>query len=221
MTKSKKNNKYISVLMFIGQHCTYCGPMMQVLTELMEAGELSRLEIVNIEKDPERAAELSVRSVPWLQIGPFELVGARTKKELQLWINRVSSTEGMQAYLEEVLSEGNISSAKKLIEKDEQALLAVIRLMADPEAKINVRLGVGVLIEDMAESELFTAVIPLLLDYLSDADARIRGDACHYLSLTRNTDFIPQIEILLSDESSEVREIAEDSLEELNAIRGQ
>jgi thiol-disulfide isomerase/thioredoxin len=219
MTKGKENNKYISVLMFIGQHCSYCGPMMQILTELMKAGELSQLEIVNIEKDPQRAAELSVRSVPWLQIGPFELPGARTKKELQLWIKRASSDEGMKEYLEEVLSEGNIASAKKLVSRDARALVAVIRLMADPEAKINIRLGVGVLIEDMAESDMFATVTPLLIDYLSDTDPRIRGDACHYLSLTKNKDFIPQIEKLLSDESAEVREIAEDSLEELDAIR--
>ena len=218
MTKGKKNNKYISVLMFIGQHCAYCGPMMQILTELMKSGELSQLEIVNIEKDPQRAAELSVRSVPWLQIGPFELQGARTKKELQLWISRASSADGMKEYLEEVLTEGNISSAKKLVEQDEQGLIAAIRLMADPAAKINVRLGVGVLIEEMAESKQFTAVIPMLVDYLSDNDARVRGDACHYLSLTKTPDYIPLIERLLSDESADVREIAADSLEELNAV---
>ena len=199
----------------MGTQCTYCGPMMQMLTELMKAGAIAQLRIVNIENDPELAAELGVRSVPWLQIGPFELSGSRTKQELSLWIKRASSFDGVTDYLEEVLAEGNIQYASKLIQRYPQALENVIDLMADPEAKINVRLGVGVLIEDMAETEAFKVVLPRLLDYLSDKDARIRGDACHYLSLTKDSSYIPQIKNLLSDESEEVREIAQDSLDDL------
>ncbi len=159
---------------------------------------------------------LGVRSVPWLRIGPFELLGSRSKQEMLLWIERSSSPAGFNAYLDEVLSEGKLEYAKRLLESYPQALETIIEMMADPEAKINVRLGVGVLIEDMAESVEFKAVIPRLIDYLSSKDARIRGDACHYLSLTKDVSLIPLIERLLSDESEEVREIAQDSLDELS-----
>jgi len=204
--------------MLMATRCAYCGPMMQILTELMKAGKMAELRIVNIENAPELASELGVRSVPWLQIGPFELAGSRTKQELLLWIERASSFDGVTDYLEEVLAEGNIAYANKLIRRYPQALENVIDLMADPEAKINVRLGVGVIIEELAETEQFKAVIPHLIEYLSDDDARIRGDACHYLSLTRDPSYIPHIEKLLSDESEEVREIAQDSLDELAEI---
>ena len=217
MTKEQKSITSPTVLMLIGTQCTYCGPMMQMLIELMKTGHIAELRIVNIESAPELAAELGVRSVPWLQIGPFELSGSRTRQELLLWMERASSFDGVTDYLAEVLSEGNIKYANKLIHGYPQALENVIDLMADPEAKINVRLGVGVIIEDMAESDPFKAVIPRLVDYLSHADARIRGDACHYLSLTKDRSFIPEIERLLSDESEEVREIAQESLDELRA----
>lgn len=217
MTKEQKNITSPAVLMLMGTQCTYCGPMMQMLTELMKAGKIVSLRIVNIEKDPELAAELGVRGVPWLQIGPFELAGSRSKKELSLWLERASSLDGVTDYLEEVLTEGKIEYANKLIQRYPQALENVIDLMADPEAKINVRLGVGVIIEELAESEQFKTMIPRLVDYLSSKDARIRGDACHYLSLTKDRSYIPEIEKLLSDESEEVREIAQDSLNELAA----
>ncbi|MBE9567947.1 MAG: HEAT repeat domain-containing protein, partial [Proteobacteria bacterium] len=158
-----------------------------------------------------------VRSVPWLRIGPFELSGSRTKKEISLWVQRASSFDGISEYLSEILSEGKIKDASKLISHYPQALENVIDMMADPEEKINVRLGVGVIIEEMAETEAFRAVIPRLLDYLSHNDARIRGDACHYLSLTKDPVFIPKIEKLLADDSEEVREIAQDSLDELRS----
>ena len=202
--------------MLMGRQCTYCGPMMQALTELMKAGQIAELRIVNIENNPELAVSLGVRSVPWLQIGPFELLGSRSKQEILLWLERTSTSAGFNDYLEEVLSEGKLEYANKLIESYPQALENIIELMADPEAKINVRLGVGVIIEEMAESVEFKAVVPRLIDYLSSKDARIRGDACHYLSLTRDASHIPLIERLLSDESEEVREIAQDSLDELS-----
>ena len=220
MTKEQKNivsplNSSSSVLMLMGKQCAYCGPMMQILTELMKAGELAELRIVNIEESPELARQLGVRSVPWLQIGPFELQGNRSRQEIALWLERASNFEGLTEYLDEVLAEGNIGYANKLIQRYPQALENVIALMADPQAKINVRLGVGVMIEEMAESEAFKVVIPRLIDYLSNKDARIRGDACHYLSLTKDSSLIPVIEELLSDDSEEVREIAQDSLDEL------
>ncbi len=216
MTKDQKKNESPAVLMLMSRQCTYCGPMMQALTELMKGGQIAELRIVNIESSPEVAVRLGVRSVPWLRIGPFELLGSRSKQEMLLWIERSSSSAGFKTYLDEVLSEGKLEYASRLLESYPQALETIIEMMADPEAKINVRLGVGVLIEDMAESVEFKAVIPRLIDYLSSKDARIRGDACHYLSLTRDVSLIPLIERLLSDESEEVREIAQDSLDELS-----
>lgn len=220
MTNGQKNiasvvNSSPSILMFMGTQCTFCGPMMQMLTEFMKAGRIAELRVVNIEANPELARQYGIRSVPWLQIGPFELAGSRSKQELLLWIERASSFEGLSEYLEEVLSEGKMEYANKLIKRYPQALENVIDLMADPEAKINVRLGVGVIIEDMATSDAFKRVIPRLIEYLSNDDARIRGDACHYLSLTKDVSYVPAIKKLLSDENEEVREIAQDSLDDL------
>jgi len=228
MTKGSKNiasardllikSESSSVLMLMGEGCSYCGPMMSILMELMKAGEIAELRIFNIQKHPELAVTLGVRSVPWLQIGPFELTGTRTKKEIQQWLQYASGPEGFAAYFDEVLAEGNIDSARKLVQSSPEALRSLIALMADADAKINVRLGVGVIIEELAESALFKPVLPLLIEYLLDDDSRVRGDACHYLSLTKNTEFVPLIEKLLSDKSSEVREIAQDSLDELRGL---
>jgi thioredoxin-like negative regulator of GroEL len=206
------------VLMLMGTQCAFCGPMMQMITELMKAGHIAELKIVNIEKNPALAQELGVRSVPWLQVGPFELQGSRTKQELLEWLQRAESSSGVNEYLEEVLVEGKIDYVSKLLRRYPQALNNIIGFIADPEAKMNVRLGVGAIIEDIAETDIFKEAIPRLKEYLSHTDARVRGDACHYLSLTKDVSSIPAIEALLSDESEEVREIAQDSLDDLRSI---
>ncbi len=56
MTNKQKNtvstvNSSNGILMLMGKQCAYCGPMMQILTELMKAGELAELRIVNIEEN--------------------------------------------------------------------------------------------------------------------------------------------------------------------------
>mgnify|MGYP001112184877 CR=1 FL=1 len=218
MTNEHKNISEPAVLMFMGQQCVYCGPILQILTELMKAGRIAELRVIDIEKKPEYAVQYGVRSVPWLQLGPFELQGARTKQEILLWLERASSYEGLIEYFEEVLAEGRIDAVKKLLQRRPEALQNVIEILANPEAKINVRLGVGVIIEETAETEEFKQVVPRLIEYLSSDDARVRGDACHYLSLTRDSSYTAIIEKLLLDESEEVREIAQDSLDELRAV---
>ena len=223
MTNDLKNivpatNNQANVLMLVGTHCSFCGPMLKILMDMVKQGEITDLRVVNIEKEPAIASALGVRSVPWLQIGPFELTGARNKDEIQLWLQRASSAEGITAYLEEILAEGNVSAAIKLVERYPDALENVIDLMMQPEGKINVRLGAGVIIEELAESDTFKAVVPRLIDALANPDARIRGDACHYLSLTKDVSHLPLIKTLLSDESAEVREIAQDSVDELTII---
>jgi hypothetical protein len=215
MTNETKNPALPDVLMLTGEHCSFCGPMKIVLEELKDDGEIGQLEFISIEEKPGKANELGVRSVPWIQIGPFELSGSRSKNELSQWLSRAASGEGIRQYLEEMLAEGDIGAAEKLIRRSPQTLEYIIELMADADAKINVRLGVGVIIEDMAESEEFKTVIPQLVDYLTDPDARVRGDACHYLSLTKDSSVVAEIRSVLNDESDEVREIAQDSLEEL------
>ena len=223
MTKDQKNTEFHDefqlqipdVLMLMSSHCTFCGPIKIILSDLKEQGRIAELKIINIEENPELAAELGVRSVPWLQIGPFELQGSRTRKELEMWLQRASSFGGVSEYFSEVLAEGKIDYANKLIRRHPESLENIIDLMADADAKINVRLGVGVIIEELAESDVFKTVTPQLIKYLSHADARVRGDACHYLSLTKDRAYLGNIEKLLSDESAEVREIAQDSLDDL------
>ena len=214
----RENIASTEILMLVGTHCSFCGPMLKIVSEMVKQGDFATLRVVNIEQDQTLASELGVRSVPWLRIGPFELAGVRNKEEIKLWLDRANSEGGIAAYLEEILAEGNVLTANKFVKRYPKALDNVIDLVMDAEGKINVRLGAGVIIEDMAESDEFKVVIPRLVDALSDKDARVRGDACHYLSLTKDAQYLPLIEQLLSDTSDEVKEIAQDSIDDLKAV---
>ncbi|NNJ95953.1 MAG: HEAT repeat domain-containing protein, partial [Gammaproteobacteria bacterium] len=59
-------------------------------------------------------------------------------------------------------------------------------------------------------------LVPGLGELTRHPDPRVRSDACHYLSLTHDASVREYIEPLIDDDHAEVREVAEESLAELN-----
>jgi len=202
-------------LMLLGTHCPHCPAVLASLSELIKQGVISKLEVVNLEQRPEVAAELGVRSVPWVKIGPFELTGLHSKAELQSWAQKAGTEQGMAQYFEQLLGEGEVNRVLAMVAADHSLLHALIGLVSDADARINARLGAGVVMEEYEGTEELLALIPELAELTRHADARVRSDACHYLSLTRNASVIQYIEPLLADDHPEVREVAEESLAEL------
>ena len=202
--------------MILGSHCPHCPSVLGSLSELVKQGVISKLEVVNLELRPEIAKEQGVRSVPWVRIGPFELTGLHSKAELQSWAEQAGSEQGMTKYIEQLLGEGQVKQVLDMIARDHGLLHALIGLVSDADAKINARLGAGVVFEEYEGSQELLALIPELAELTRHDDARVRSDACHYLSLTHDKSVLKTIEPLLQDENDEVREVAEESLAALN-----
>lgn len=203
-------------LMLLGTHCPHCPSVLASLSDLVKQGVLSRLEVVNLERRPDIARELGVRSVPWVKIGPFTLTGLHSKAELQSWAEQAGSEQGMARYFEQLLGEGEVRQVLAMIAEDHALLHALIGLVSDGDAKINARLGAGVVMEEYEGTTELLALIPELGALTRHEDARVRSDACHYLSLTHDASVEQYIRPLLDDEHAEVREVAEDSLAALN-----
>src|SRR5210317_1382379 len=105
-------------LMLMGTHCPYCPGVLKSLQALLASGHIRHLETHNIEENPKIARELGVRSVPWVRIGPFELEGLRSEKELRKWAVKAATKTGQTDWLEEQLSSGNISKPLVRIKSD-------------------------------------------------------------------------------------------------------
>jgi HEAT repeat protein len=158
-----------------------------------------------------------VRSVPWVKIGDFELPGLRSRDELEEWAQRAGSADGMADYFHALLKEGDLNRVLDTIRRQPETLAAVLPIVANPEASINVRIGAGVVLEEFAGSPALLAVLPQLGTLARHADARVRADACHYLHFTHSTAVRPYLEDCLQDDDAVVREIAVESLAALDA----
>ena len=69
--------------------------------------------------------------------------------------------------------------------------------------------------EDLQGSDQLRGIVDRLASLTHHPDAHIRGDACHYLSLSGDARAGGYIQPLLGDDDAGVREIARDSLEAL------
>jgi HEAT repeat protein len=190
--------------------------VLSALAELLKQGVIGRLEAVNLEQHPEVGQALGVRSVPWARIGRIELAGVHSKAELTEWAAKAESEEGIADWFHTLLKEGQLPKVQTLIEAEPALLAAVLPIVGNVEASLNVRLGAGVLFEEFAGSDALRALLPRLGELSRHADARVRADACHYLGLAGGSAALPWLQVRLEDEDADVREIAAESLQAIS-----
>jgi len=199
-------------MLLLAPGCRYCPSVLRSLSELVKRGTLGRLEVVNMEVHPEVAKELGTRSVPWTRIGPFELDGQQTITELEEWIGHAAAGTGFRPYYSKLLQEQHLGKALQTIRQRPSTFTELVELIDDQDTPMTVRLGIGALFEELQGSPLLQPVLPALAALTSAESASTRADACHYLGLSENPDALPFIAPLLEDESTEVREIALESM---------
>ena len=205
-------------LLLTGTHCPYCPTVLRGLESLQAAGILGRLEAINIEEHPEVAQAVGVRSVPWMRIGPFELEGLRSEQEMREWAEKAGTEAGLASWLDELLATGKVRTVEEQLERDPAMLDVLLTLFADVETKMNTRIGISAIIEDLEGSDQLKARVDRLAVMLGHPDAGIRGDACHFLSLTGLPHMQALITPLLDDPDQDVRMLAKDSLEYLDKV---
>jgi len=205
-------------LLLLAPGCPHCPAVLQALGELVKSGLIGRLEAVNIAVHPERAAQLGVRSVPWVKLGPFELDGLRTASEYRDWAARAGSIDGMAAWLDEQLREGKLARVIRFIHEQPEQLDALLSLAADADTELTVRIGVSAVLEDLRGTPVLQARLNALGALSKHADPRVRSDAAHFLALTQSPDAIAPLQALVEDGVRAVRDVALDSLEELTSL---
>jgi len=199
----------------MGRHCPYCPTVLKGLQALLQDRLIGKLETVVIEEHPDRAAELGVRSVPWVRIGPFELAGLRSERELRDWAEKAGSMQGTAKYIGELLSTGAIDRVLELVRDDDTYLKALLMLLANPGTELNVRIGISAVMESLQATPALRDIAPELRELTRHQEPAIRGDACYFLALSRHPDAPGWIRPLLGDPDDSVREIAAEGIAEL------
>ena len=204
-------------LLFISPGCPHCPAVLQGLVELIKESLIGKMTVVNVAIHPELAAEQGVRAAPWLRLGPFTLTGTYSVAELRQWAEWAGSIDGTVHYVEHLLKQGGYRQAAAFIAEDTQRLKPLLGIIANPAANLEVRLGASALLESYAGKAALRELLPQLAELSRHADYRVRADACHLLGLTGSQAARTHVELCLRDANQEVREIAQEVLDELRA----
>jgi hypothetical protein len=199
-------------LLLLTSSCPFCPTVLKGLAELVKGGQIARLEVINLDRQPDAAQTYHVRSVPWVRLGPYELDGLRSEAELKQWAERAGTPEGAAAYLSELLATGELAKVTELVNRDAVHLDALALLVGDTETDLHVRLGIGALLEEMQGNPSLARLVEPLSKLADSPEARIRGDAAHFLALTRDPRVHPILERLAKDADASVREVAAEAL---------
>lgn len=192
--------------------CPYCPTMKLQLQQIHNRGLLADLQIIDVSKAPDFAAQHQIRSVPWLKIDDLVFTGNYSLGELEHWVSQASSDDGIREYLSNELESGRLASVATLIHTHPTWLTIAVTLLADMQAPMQSRIGISALIESETEQALLKSIQPMLIAYTQNADARVRGDACHLLGHIKDNASIQALHACLQDSDATVREIAGESL---------
>jgi hypothetical protein len=201
--------------LMIASGCAHCPVVLAGLAELIKAGQIGRLEVINIAQHPELAAERGVRGVPWIRIGPFELTGAHSQAELRQFATRAGSKSGLTDYLRESLETGELDRVIRVCRRSPEMLPPLLALAGDLETPFAVRIGVGAVLEDLATDTLLSGLVDDISRLAASPNSQTRADAAHFLGLTGDEKARPALEKLTTDDDREVREIALESMADL------
>ncbi|MDH5777130.1 MAG: thioredoxin family protein [Gammaproteobacteria bacterium] len=206
------------IILAVSSNCPLCPAVKQTLAEMATKNEIASYELVNIQTEPSQLEKYQIRSVPWLKIGPFILYGVHTQSEIKHWYQTASSPEGVSDYISSMLNDGNLNNVAEMLKHSPQLIHEFIPLIAADDSSINVRLGISAILEELAGDKTIQVLKTDLPDLLKHANARVRGDAAHFISLLHDKSLIQMLEPLHHDPDPGVREIAEDAIEYLNSL---
>lgn len=110
------------------------------------------------------------------------------------------------------LATGRAAEVTERIQREPATLQVVLALLGNPATALSTRIGIGVVMEDLAGSELLKSMVATLGKLTQHRDVTIRSDACHYLGLSADATAIPFLQACLHDQETEVRDVAADAL---------
>lgn len=204
-------------LLLMTAGCPHCPAALQSLTLLLKEGTIGRLEIVNVAIHTDEAEARGVRSVPWIQIGPFEVEGASSPGKLRELAAGVNDDAVFDTWLLETLKAGQRQKFESLVRREPHRIHALARLMRNPETSMAIRLGIGAILEELHGTGLTEPLIPALGEMLKSDDRLLRADACHFLTLIGGEPIRGLMQGCLNDPDTEIHEIAEEWFSESRA----
>ena len=125
----------------------------------------------------------------------------------------------LSSYYNSLLLSAQASKVSELILKNPASFAALIELLTTKGKPLSTRMGIGVVMEELAGTAVLKEHAPLLMPLTKAPDPRLRADACYYLELSQSPAALDSVTACLNDSDPSVREVAADAVASLSLIQ--
>lgn len=203
---------------FTAPGCSVCAGMKTLFLNMQKQQKLDRLKIIDLTQLQTIPAELDIKQVPWLTIGPWVFIGQMTLGEVQSWTQKKADNQGMEDYIKWQFRKGQLHAVEIATRLFPQVLTYMIPMMLDENTLLQTRIGIMAILESYENTETLKKLYPEIAAGMTHSDFRVRVDICQMLMMSDAESSKKDLQILSHDENPEVREAAKDALVELGEI---
>lgn len=175
------------ILLFVMKGCQLCPQMERLFQRMYKDGAFVELSVQDVAEHPELAQEYSIRSVPFYLINGVGFSGLRTQQQIEQLLQQ-NEDDNWQTLIVSELSEGQLAPVEKMVRQQPAARVAMMKLLADSDTTLVVRIGLTAVIEGLADDAVLTGYHRDFILLTQHSDERVAIDALYYLSLIRTPD---------------------------------
>jgi hypothetical protein len=205
----------VQVLVFMAPGCPHCPHVVRSAVSAGASRNAIDVIVVDAMQFPDLAEQFKVKSTPTTIIdGGLTIVGQLSAAQLVDHIVNSTETGSLTAVLDSMIQSGRAEDAASLICRDNRPE-AILPLYIARE--FSLRMGALVAMEAALDEDPHSldAIIPDLTNLLTAEEAGLRGDTAALLGKIGNPAAIPALRKALDDPDPDVREAAEEALQEI------
>ncbi|MBC8210226.1 MAG: thioredoxin family protein [Gammaproteobacteria bacterium] len=204
------------IVLFKMDGCQFCPQMERIFQNLHRDGAIDSLQVIDVMRQPEIAAKYNIRSVPAYRINQNLFNGLKTRTEIEQLLREPDESWWREVLVNE-LSDGQLELVEKKIRQHSTAVEAMLKLLAEKQTALVVRIGLTAVIETMsAQGELTDYESQFIKLSFSEVES-IMIDAIYYLALLGTEAARNRLQTLAQQGTQNIASHAQEALQELSA----
>lgn len=204
----------MNVLLLITPQCSHCASMLSIFSNLIKAGQIRELKVINLLYASELGDLYEVRSVPWFSIESFEFDEAMGEKDIRDWLS-LSIDDAIIEYFSRLLRRGELKKVIRYLDKNTESFEYLVKMIPMQDLELNIRVGISAVMEELSGKNILQQNVGKLVELLNTDNPVVKADVAYYLGLSHNAGVKGVLQGLTEDADENVQEIAQESIEEI------
>lgn len=212
--KIKQVEDEVEIIVFVMPVCPHCAKVVERVNQFAIENSKIHVYVVDVAQFQEMGSDYKVMSAPTVIINQnIKLVSPETEELLE-WIEK---RDDELEYYGKLLKDGEIGELKEIIEEDLDKTEMLVELLKKGE--INIRIGAVILITRLLNDypQKLEDVKTRVRELLREDSSNIVQDAALVLGRIGDESDVEELKKLFSSEDGEIRDAAEEAIEEINS----